>query len=93
MRKWRNWETAGLPSESRDPKGHRRILSLSEGVFVRIYRLIETAATEAIHRGQEHISLALLKDEYDELLPVYSVLSLLLESAGGALCVTPHDNG
>ena len=51
------------PSEFRDPKVHQRILSLSEGVLVRICRLIETAATEAIHSGQEHISLALLKDD------------------------------
>ena len=52
-----------LPSEFRDPKVHQRILSLSEGVLVRICRLIETAATEAIHSGQEHISLGLLKDD------------------------------
>jgi Bacterial TniB protein len=52
-----------LPSEFRDPKIHQRILSLSEGVLVRICRLIETAATEAIHSGQEHISLSLLKDD------------------------------
>jgi hypothetical protein len=32
-------------------------------VLVRICRLIETAATEAIHSRQEHISLALLKDD------------------------------
>jgi hypothetical protein len=52
-----------LPSEFRDHKVHQRILSLSEGVLVRICRLIETAATEAIHSRQEHISLALLKDD------------------------------
>jgi hypothetical protein len=52
-----------LPSEFRDPKVHQRILSLSEGVLVRICRLIETAATEAIHSGQEHISFSLLKDD------------------------------
>jgi Bacterial TniB protein len=52
-----------LPSEFRDPKVHQRILSLTEGVLVRICRLIETAATEAIHSGQEHISLPLLKDD------------------------------
>jgi hypothetical protein len=52
-----------LPSEFRDPKVHQRILSLTEGVLVRICRLIETAATEAIHGGQEHISLPLLKDD------------------------------
>ena len=49
------------PSEFRDPKVHQRILSLTEGVLVRICRLLETAATEAIRNGQEHISLALLK--------------------------------
>ena len=51
-----------LPSEFRDPKVHQRILSLTEGVLVRICRLIETAATEAIRGGHEQISLALLKD-------------------------------
>lgn len=30
---------------------------------MRICRLIETAATEAILSGQEHISLSLLKDD------------------------------
>jgi hypothetical protein len=38
-------------------------LSLTEGVLVRICRLIETAATEAIRSGQEQISLAQLKDD------------------------------
>ena len=52
-----------LPSEFRDPKVHQRILNLSEGVLVRICRLIETAAVEAIRSGQEQISLALLKDD------------------------------
>jgi hypothetical protein len=51
------------PSEFRDPKVHQRILSLTEGVLVRICRLIETAALEAIRGGHEQISLALLKDE------------------------------
>jgi len=51
-----------LPSEFRDPKVHQRILSLTEGILVRICRLIEAAATEAIRGGQEYISLALLKD-------------------------------
>jgi len=36
---------------------------LTEGVLVRICRLIETAAAEAIRCGQEQISLALLKDD------------------------------
>jgi hypothetical protein len=52
-----------LPSEFRDPKVHQRILSLTEGVLVRICRLIEMAATEAIRSGQEHIGLALLRDD------------------------------
>lgn len=51
------------PSEFRDPKVHQRILTLTEGVLVRICRLIETAAVEAIRNGQEQITLALLKDE------------------------------
>ena len=51
------------PSEFRDPKMHQRILTLTEGVLVRICRLVETAATDAIRCGQEHISLALLKDD------------------------------
>jgi hypothetical protein len=52
-----------LPSDFRDPKVHQRILTLTEGVLVRICRLIETAATEAIRSGQEQISLAQLKDD------------------------------
>ena len=50
-------------SEFRDPKVHQRILSLTEGILVRICRLLETAASEAIRGGQEHISLALLDDK------------------------------
>jgi replication-associated recombination protein RarA len=52
-----------LPSDFRDPKVHQRILTLTEGVLVRICRLIETAATEAIRGGQEQINLTLLKDD------------------------------
>ena len=52
-----------LHSEFRDPKVHQRILSLTEGVLVRICRLIETAATEAIRCGQEYIGLGMLKDD------------------------------
>jgi len=51
------------PSEFRDPKVHHRILNLTEGVLVRICRLVETAATEAIPGGHEQISLSLLKDD------------------------------
>jgi hypothetical protein len=52
-----------LPSDFRDPKVQQRILTLTEGVLVRICRLIETAATEAIRGGQERIGLGLLKDD------------------------------
>ena len=48
------------PSNLRDAKVHQRILSLSDGVLVRICRLLEAAASEAIRSGQ--INLALLKD-------------------------------
>ena len=52
-----------LPSQFRDPKVHQRILSLTEGVLVRICRLLEIAAIEAIRCKQEQIGLALLKDD------------------------------
>jgi hypothetical protein len=52
-----------LPSAFRDPKVHQRILSLSEGVLVRICRIIEIAATEAIHSGQERVCLGMLEDD------------------------------
>jgi hypothetical protein len=52
-----------LPSDFRDPKMHHRILNLTEGVLVRICRLLETAATEAIRSGDERIGLALLREE------------------------------
>ena len=61
-----------LPSEFRDPKVHHRILSLTEGVLVRICRLVEAAATEAIRGGHEQISLALLKDD----LVIESLISI-----------------
>ena len=48
------------PSDLRDPRVQHRILHLSEGVMVRICRLIEAAATEAIRSGQERIDLELL---------------------------------
>jgi Bacterial TniB protein len=52
-----------LPSDFRDPKVHQRILTLTEGVLVRICRLVETAAAESIRSGQEQISLAQFKDD------------------------------
>jgi hypothetical protein len=51
-----------LPSEFRDPKVRQRILSLSEGVLVRICRLLDTAATEAIRSSRERIELSLLRE-------------------------------
>ncbi len=51
------------PSDLKDPKVHQRILSLSEGVTVRICRLLEEAATEAIRTGHERIDLAMLKGD------------------------------
>lgn len=51
------------PSEFRDPKVHQRILSLTEGVLVRICRLIERAAVEAIRSGKERIELASLTED------------------------------
>lgn len=60
-------------SEFRDPKVHQRILSLTEGILVRICRLLETAASEAIRGGHEHISLALL----DEKLVTESLVSII----------------
>jgi hypothetical protein len=60
-------------SEFRDPKVHQRILSLTEGILVRICRLLETAASEAIRGGHEHISLTLL----DEKLVTESLVSIV----------------
>ena len=51
------------PSELRDPRVHRRVLSLTEGVMVRICRLLETAAVLAIETDQERIDLALLTED------------------------------
>jgi len=52
-----------LPSEFRDPQVHQRILSLTEGVLVRICRLIERAAIEAIRSGTERINLGSLTED------------------------------
>jgi Bacterial TniB protein len=49
------------PSEFRDPKVRNRILSLTDGVLVRICRLLEAAAIEAILSHRERIELSLLK--------------------------------
>lgn len=51
------------PSDFRDPQVHQRVLSLSEGVLVRICRLIERAAIDAIRSGRERIDLTCLTEE------------------------------
>jgi hypothetical protein len=52
--------TAILPlrqaSELRDPKIRKRVLVLTEGVMVRICRLLEAAAIQAIETESEHIN-------------------------------------
>ena len=52
-----------LPSDLRDPKVHRRILGLTEGVLVRICRLVEISAIEAIRTGKERIDLPILRED------------------------------
>ncbi len=51
------------PSQFRDAKLHQRVLSLTEGILGRICRLMEIAAVEAIHSGEERICLPMLKEE------------------------------
>lgn len=51
------------PSDFRDPKVQQRILSLTDGVLVRICRLIEKAAIDAIRCGRERIDLACLNED------------------------------
>jgi len=51
------------PSALTDAKMRKRILSLTDGVMVRICRLIEAAATFAIKTGLEYIDAGALTDE------------------------------
>jgi Bacterial TniB protein len=51
------------PSTLLDPKMRKRILSFSEGITVRICRLLEAAAVQAIRSGTECIELASLGEE------------------------------
>ena len=46
-------------SELRDGKIRKRVLGLTEGVMVRICRLLEAAAIQAIETAHEHINLQL----------------------------------
>jgi hypothetical protein len=45
------------------PKLRKRLLSLTEGVMVRICRLLEAAAVHAIESGRERIEIDLLSEE------------------------------
>jgi hypothetical protein len=50
-------------SELRDPKIRKRVLVLTEGVIVRICRLLEAAAIQAIETEQENINLQMLTED------------------------------
>jgi hypothetical protein len=50
-------------SEVRDGRLRRRLLGLTEGILVRICRVIEAAAIQAIETGHERIDLSLLTDD------------------------------
>jgi hypothetical protein len=50
-------------SELRDGKIRKRTLVLTEGVMVRICRLLEAAAIQAIETAHEHINLQMLTDD------------------------------
>jgi Bacterial TniB protein len=60
------------PSELLDTKLRKRILNLSEGILVRICRLLEACAVEAIRSGKEHIGFSSLSEE----LMVKSLVSI-----------------
>jgi hypothetical protein len=47
-----------------DTRVRKRILGLTEGVMVRICRLVEAAAVHAIESEQERIDLELLNDDF-----------------------------
>jgi hypothetical protein len=49
-------------SELRGAKIRKRVLALTEGVMVRICRLLEAAAIEAIETEDEHINLQMLTE-------------------------------
>lgn len=50
------------PSNLQTAAVAKRVVELTDGVTVRIFRLIETAAVEAIRSGEERITLASLAD-------------------------------
>ena len=52
-----------LPSKLRETDVRRRILALTDGITVRIFRLVEIAAIRAIESGKECIDLDSLSDD------------------------------
>jgi hypothetical protein len=50
------------PSSLRDADVRKRILALTDGITVRIFRLIESAAVQAIESGKERIDLDSLSE-------------------------------
>jgi hypothetical protein len=52
-----------LPSNLRDRDVRKRIIALTDGITVRIFRLIEAAAIRAIESGKERIDLDSLSDK------------------------------
>jgi hypothetical protein len=52
-----------LPSKLREADVRRRILALTDGITVRIFRLVEIAAIHAIESGKECIDLDSLSDD------------------------------
>lgn len=51
------------PSDLHHPKMQTRILTLCDGVMIRICRLLEAAAIQALTTGRERIDLELLTDD------------------------------
>jgi len=51
------------PSELWDSKMRKRILSLTDGIMVRICRLLEAASACAIREGTESIEMEILTDQ------------------------------
>jgi hypothetical protein len=49
-------------SDLHHPKIQKRVLSLSDGVMIRMCRLLEAAAIDALTSGRERIDLELLTD-------------------------------
>ncbi|AVA23942.1 TniB family NTP-binding protein [Rhizobium sp. NXC24] len=61
------------PSAVTSPAVRRRVLDLTDGVTVRIFRLMETVAADAIHNGRECITADSFSRE-DLVLPLVSMV-------------------